>query len=73
MDEFVKKRLEICANCPIVKMDSVWGPICDNKKYISPDGNDWSFFPKDGWKRGCGCKLRYRANSSSKHCIAGKW
>ena len=33
-----KERLEICKKCPLYKVDSVKGPICDNNKFISPDG-----------------------------------
>lgn len=68
-----EERLKICESCPIVKQDSVYGPVCDNSKYINPSTGETSRIPHVGWKRGCGCKLRYKAKNSSSHCIIGKW
>ena len=73
MEGLMEKRLKICKECPIYKIDKFYGPICDNSKYISPDGKSASYFKKDGWIRGCGCKLRYKASNVNSHCISGKW
>lgn len=68
-----EERLEICKNCPIVKVDPVYGLICDSKKWLDPATGESSRIPHVGWKKGCGCKLRYKSKSPSSHCIAGKW
>lgn len=73
MEDYVKKRLEICKKCPIVKNDPEWGLRCDNRKYISPDGTEGSFFKKPGWKAGCGCYLAAKTKNLNNHCIVGKW
>lgn len=73
MEEFAKKRLEICRACPLCRIDNESGPVCDNKKYISPDGAVASYFPREGWKKGCGCRLQIKCANINKHCIIGKW
>lgn len=35
-----EERMEICKACPLYKEDKFYGPICDNSKYISPDGKE---------------------------------
>ena len=47
MEDFIAKRLEICSNCPIMRQTDL-GMKCDNRKWISPDGTQGSFFKKDG-------------------------
>lgn len=66
------ERMAICEKCPLYKVDSIRGPICDNNKYISPDGTQWSRFKKDGYVKGCGCGLR-KAKNPKNHCIIGLW
>ena len=73
MDTFVEKRIAICKNCPIVRNDPEWGLRCDNKKYISPDGTQGSYFKKTGWKCGCGCLIKQKAKNPNNHCVVGKW
>lgn len=73
MDSLSEKRLAICKECPIVKNDPEWGLKCDNKKYISPDGKEGSFFKKLGWKAGCGCYLSHKVKNPNSHCVVGKW
>lgn len=68
-----EERLEICKKCPIMKDDPTYGPTCDNSKWINPATDEWSRYPKFGWKRGCGCKLRWKTKNLTAHCIAGKW
>lgn len=72
MEDFIKERIEICRNCPIMRMTED-GMKCDERKYISPDGTKASFFKKDGWVRGCGCICRIKARTFSNHCVAKKW
>lgn len=71
-DELSEKRLEICRKCPLYKEDE-FSPICDNKKYISRDGKDWSYFPKKGYVKGCNCRLNSKVKNPSNHCIIKLW
>jgi len=72
MEKFVEKRLEICSNCPIMRITE-YGMKCDDRKWISPDGKEGSFFKKDGWKKGCGCILNYKVRNASNHCVIRLW
>ena len=72
MEDFIEKRLEICKNCPIMRMTE-FGMKCDDRKWISPDGKQGSFFKKIGWIRGCGCYINSKARNPNNKCICGKW
>lgn len=72
MEKFAEERLEICRNCPIMRMTE-YGMKCDDRKWISPDGKEGSFFKRDGWKKGCGCMLQYKVKNQTNHCVAGLW
>lgn len=39
MKNVVNERMKICIDCPLYK-ETKDGPICDPKKYMSPDGSD---------------------------------
>jgi hypothetical protein len=53
-----EERLKICEKCPLVKMDPIYGPICDNSKYMNPKTGEVSRLPRSGWVRGCSCRLK---------------
>lgn len=72
MEKFVEERLAICKSCPIMRLTE-FGMKCDDRKYISPDGTQGSFFNKAGWKRGCGCFLSRKCANINNHCVCGKW
>ena len=72
MENFVQKRLEICKKCALCK-STEFGLKCDDRKWLDKVNNIASFFKKEGWIRGCGCLLSYRAAKPSSHCVAGKW
>ena len=72
MEDFVEKRLAICKKCPIMRMTEL-GMRCDDRKWISPDGTQGSFFKRDGWRKGCGCYLSSKTRNASNHCVINKW
>lgn len=67
-----QERINICRNCPIIRQTE-FGLKCDDRKWISPDGKQGSFFKKDGWKRGCGCLIAQKSRNSNNHCIINLW
>lgn len=73
MKDLVEIRKSICEKCPLYKVDKFYGPICDSSKYISPDGQSFSYFRKDGWTRGCGCHMKHKWANLKAKCIVGKW
>lgn len=72
-EKMFNERMEICKKCPLYKEDPIRGPICDSNKFISPDGTKWSWFKKDGYKRGCSCALKKALYNPNKTCVGGKW
>lgn len=73
MEEFAKKRLEICKACPISKEVPGLGLKCDSSQWLSPDGTQSSHFAHDGWIKGCGCFLSAKVAKLSNYCVARKW
>ena len=73
MENLIENRQKICEGCPLYKIDSFYGPICDSNKYLSPDGTTISYFKKDGWTKGCGCHMKRKWHVPTAKCIAGKW
>lgn len=71
IEELSKKRLAICRQCPLYKEDS-WGPVCNPKRYLNPETGEVSFFPKEGYVKGCNCRLGQKTKNPSNHCIANK-
>lgn len=72
VEKMKEERLVICKSCPLYK-EGTYGPVCNRSKYISPDGKDWSWIKKDGYKQGCGCNLRSRTGNPDAHCIINLW
>ena len=68
----LEKRLEICKQCPLWK-ETINGPVCNPNKWINPKDGKSSYFPKDGYVKGCGCLLERRVLNSDAKCVANKW
>ena len=66
-----EKRLQICKQCPIYSQR--WGGTCNDRLWINPETNEVSANPKDGYVRGCGCRLPAKTTLPYATCIAGKW
>ena len=64
-------RLDICHKCPI--FSNKFGGLCNNKLWLDPETNDVSFEKKDGYYRGCGCRLQAKTTIPQAVCPAGKW
>lgn len=65
------KRMEICLKCPIYK--DMLGGICNSKLWLNPKTGDISTGPKDGYFRGCGCRLQAKTTLTTASCPAHKW
>lgn len=72
MDRRVEERVAICRRCPLMRMTED-GMKCDDRKYLSPDGTQTSFFKHEGWTKGCGCLCAIKARNPNNHCVAGLW
>ena len=64
-------RLDICKKCPLYK-PTITGAICNNKLWYNTETGDISLTEKDGYKRGCGCRLAAKTTVSYMTCPIGK-
>lgn len=65
-------RMAICKKCPLYKK-TIFGEICNSSLWLNPETNEVSNYAKNGWIRGCNCRLVYKTHSPESHCIAKKW
>lgn len=70
-EDISEKRMQICKKCPIFK-DSLGG-ICNNRLWLDPKTDDVSYEYKEGYFRGCGCRLQAKTKLSKAICPANKW
>lgn len=68
-----EERLQVCKRCNLVRIDPVYGPVCDSTKYMNPKTGETSRLPHAGWIRGCACKLAWKTKNPTAHCVANKW
>ena len=61
-------REEICNQCPLKN-----GNNCNAMKWLNPSTLEVADYPKDGYIRGCGCRLSAKQRSTLSHCPAGFW
>lgn len=70
--ELSEARMEICNACPL-KVQKTYGAVCDPQRFVNPDTNEISFFPKEGFYKGCGCRLNAKTRDAEEICPAQKW
>lgn len=66
-------RIKICKDCPLYKIDTQWGEICNSDLWYNPETGDKSEEQKDGYVNGCGCRLMAKTRLPNAFCPAGKW
>lgn len=66
------ERIKICRACPLLKVDNIFGEVCNKSLYINKEGKT-SKTPKDGYVRGCGCVLASKTRVDEAHCVINKW
>lgn len=64
-------RLAVCNQCPL-KLN-VLGGICNSNMWLNTETGDVSIIPKDGYKNGCGCRLKAKTTLPNAVCPTGKW
>lgn len=64
-------RLAICKKCPL--FSPKFGGICNNRLWLNKETGDISLNYKDGYVRGCGCRLKAKTTLPSEKCPARKW
>lgn len=66
------ERIKICRACPLLKVDNIFGEVCNKALYINKEGKT-SKTSKDGYVRGCGCVLASKTRVDEAHCVIDKW
>lgn len=70
-NDIKQQRLQICHKCPLYSPKL--GGICNNRLWLNPKTGDISSEAKDGYKRGCGCRLEAKTRLEYAVCPLGKW
>jgi len=69
-----KTRIAVCRNgCPLLKIHSIFGELCNESLYLNPITGETSEVGKIGFYRGCGCVLGSKTRVPEAHCPAKKW
>lgn len=66
-----KERTKICYSCSLYS-DNLGG-MCNNKLWMNPLTGDVSTYEKEGYKRGCGCRINAKTRLPNAKCPLGKW
>ena len=51
-EDLSKQRVNICKSCPLYKIDSILGEICNSKLYLNLETNQVSTYPRKGYYNG---------------------
>ena len=72
-EELFTERIKICRQCKLLKTDTFFGEMCNNKLYLNPVTDELSYVPQFGYYRGCGCILESKTRVPSERCPLNKW
>ena len=67
-----KERMAICNSCPLFT-EASYGKICNQNLYINPKTDEFSTYFKEGYIKGCGCRLDAKTRDPGSLCPAKKW
>ena len=72
-ENYIEYRTNICKRCPLYKITSGAGAICNSKLWYNPLTEEVSAYSKPGFKNGCGCILKNKVKMEYTHCPLSKW
>ena len=67
------KRIRICRDCKLHKIDPIFGEVCNKKLYVNPITDETSNTPKKGFQNGCGCVLASKTRVHRAECPLNRW
>lgn len=67
-EKIFNSRKNICLNCPLKN-----GNTCNPSLFIHPKTLEVSKTSKQGYAKGCGCRLSAKQRSPNDKCPAGFW
>lgn len=65
------ERMKVCKTCPLFK--NVFGGVCNPNLWLNPDTMDISNRRKEGYYKGCGCRISPKTKLVYAHCPAHRW
>ena len=71
--DLYQSRIKICRECKLLKIDSIFGEICNKKLWINPKTDEISDTKKSGFIHGCGCNLNSATRVAEHKCPIKKW
>lgn len=72
-EDLSRQRVTICKSCPLYKIDSVLGELCNSKLYLNLETNQISTYPRKGYYNGCGCRIQAKSRLITAKCPLNKW
>lgn len=69
--DIAQQRLQVCYSCPLYT--SRLGGLCNDRLWLNPNTGDVSIDKKEGYKRGCGCRLLAKTRIPTASCPLNKW
>ena len=66
-----EERLKVCYSCPLYS--TKLGGLCNSRLWLNPNTGDISTMKKEGYKRGCGCRLFAKTKLPEASCPLNKW
>lgn len=70
--ELYDRRMAICRVCPLFKQTHI-GPICNPDLYLNAATEEVSNTAKEGFKKGCRCRLEAKTRVVDAKCPNDKW
>jgi hypothetical protein len=75
-EKLYSKRKPICNICKLkieIEVMGIQTEICNPKLYLNVETNRTSEYPKEGYEKGCGCRVEASTRVKDKKCPLGKW
>ena len=72
-EDVANSRMEICKRCPLLTHSPEWGPICNPNLYLNVQTMETKEQPTEGFKKGCGCRLKAKTRDLESHCPNNLW
>lgn len=71
--DLYRERIKICRKCKLLKIDDIFGEVCNSKLWINPETDETSTVKKKGFINGCSCILQSKARVPEAQCPIKKW
>lgn len=72
-EDMANERMSICKRCPLFLPNDTWGPICNPDLYLNTENMEAVDHPKEGYGKGCGCRLKAKTRDKESHCPNILW